>query len=137
MSASGQSTCDIDSSLRQYAGQSSRHQLWRLSIAAPFEPGTRRPLAPDLAERLALTASGVTRTLLPLEKIGLVTRQPDPRDARVGYAVVTSAGQEIYANALGTAQMISQDLLKDSADAQLDAFSALLAKIAGLNLSNS
>jgi predicted transcriptional regulator len=37
----------------------------------------------DLAERLALTASGVTRSLLPLEKIGLVERQQDPRDARV------------------------------------------------------
>jgi hypothetical protein len=35
----------------------------------------------DLAERLGLTASGVTRSLLPLEKLGLVTRQPDPRDA--------------------------------------------------------
>src|SRR6476661_7172096 len=35
----------------------------------------------DLAERVGLTASGVTRTLLPLEKIGLVTREPDPRDA--------------------------------------------------------
>ena len=46
----------------------------------------------DLAERQGLTASGVTRSLLPLEKTGLVGRQPDPRDARVGYAVITAAG---------------------------------------------
>src|SRR3954464_15545771 len=44
----------------------------------------------DLAERLGLTASGVTRGLIPLEKIGLVKRQPDPRDARIGYAVITA-----------------------------------------------
>lgn len=31
---------------------------------------------------MGLTASGVTRTLLPLEKIGLVGRESDPRDAR-------------------------------------------------------
>jgi hypothetical protein len=43
----------------------------------------------DLAERLGVTASGVTRSLLPLEKLGLVLRQPDPRDARVGYGCST------------------------------------------------
>jgi len=43
----------------------------------------------DLAERLGVTASGVTRSLLPLEKLGQVARQQDPRDARVGYAVLT------------------------------------------------
>jgi DNA-binding MarR family transcriptional regulator len=91
----------------------------------------------DLAERLGLTASGVTRSLLPLEKIGLIARQPDPRDARVGYAVVTPAGQEILAHALNTAHMISQELLKDSTNARLEAFSTLLAQMAGLNLSNS
>ena len=36
----------------------------------------------DLAERMGMTASGVTRMLMPLEKIGLVSRQADPRDAR-------------------------------------------------------
>lgn len=30
-----------------------------------------------------------------LEKIGLVTRRADQRDARVGYAVVTPSGQEL------------------------------------------
>ena len=76
----------------------------------------------DVAERLALTASGVTRALLPLEKIGLVSRQPDPRDARVGYAAITPAGQE---------------LLKDSAPEQLDALAAILGQIAGMNLANT
>ena len=49
----------------------------------------------DLAERLGLTASGVTRTLLPLEKLGLVARQADARDARVGYAVLTRPGSAL------------------------------------------
>jgi DNA-binding MarR family transcriptional regulator len=49
----------------------------------------------DLAERLGLTASGVTRSLLPLEKLGLVSREPDPRDARVGYATLSDSGREL------------------------------------------
>ena len=47
----------------------------------------------DLAEQLGVTASAVTRTLIPLEKIGLLTREPDPRDARVGYAALTKTGE--------------------------------------------
>ena len=53
----------------------------------------------DLADKLGLTASGVTRSLLPLEKIGLVGRQSDPRDARVGYAIITPTGSELVTNA--------------------------------------
>ena len=91
----------------------------------------------DLAERLGLTASGVTRTLLPLEKIGLVTRQSDPRDARVGYAVLTAAGQNLLQHAQATARMICQELLNDAAGDQLDVLATVLGQIAGMNLSNT
>ena len=40
----------------------------------------------DLAVRMLLSQSGVTRALAPLERLGLVAREADPRDARVGYA---------------------------------------------------
>lgn len=91
----------------------------------------------DLAERMGLTASGVTRSLLPLEKIGLVARQADDRDARVGYAVLTEAGQRTLNNANQTAQSVAQEFLKDATNARMDALSTLLAQIAGLNSSNS
>ena len=91
----------------------------------------------DLAERQGLTASGVTRTLLPLEKIGLVSRQPDPRDARVGYAAITPTGQEMLNNAMVTAQQISGDLLRGCPPDQVAAMSALLGQLAGMNSSNT
>lgn len=47
----------------------------------------------DLAERLILTASGVTRLLDGLEKAGLVERAACESDRRVSYAVITEAGQ--------------------------------------------
>ena len=47
----------------------------------------------DLAERLILTASGVTRLLDGLEVAGLVERASCASDRRVTYAVLTAAGR--------------------------------------------
>jgi len=91
----------------------------------------------DLAERQGLTASGVTRTLLPLEKIGLVARQQDPRDARVGYAVITATGHELLENAMTVAQQVSQELLRNCPPEHFAALGAALGQIAGMNAANS
>ena len=91
----------------------------------------------DLAERLGLTASGVTRSLLPLEKIGLVTRESDPRDARVGYAVLTPAGVELAANATDVVDAISRDALRSLPPAQMNALAEVLGQIAGMHVANS
>jgi len=99
-------------------------------------PGTRLRRI-DLAERLGLTASGVTRTLLPLEKLGLIARQPDPRDARVGYAALTKAGQSLLIDALISAESISQEATQMVPGDQIDVFSLLLGQLAGINLSNT
>jgi len=91
----------------------------------------------DLAERLGLTASGVTRSLLPLEKLGLVARQPDPRDARVGYAQITETGQQLLQYALASVEPIAQEATRMVPAGDLGALSALLGQLAGINLSNT
>lgn len=48
----------------------------------------------DLAEKIGLTASGVTRLLLPMEKIGLIKREVDELDGRVSYVIMTAAGKK-------------------------------------------
>jgi DNA-binding MarR family transcriptional regulator len=48
----------------------------------------------DLAERLMLTPSGVTRLLDGLERDGWVTKAQCDSDARVTYAVLTDEGRE-------------------------------------------
>lgn len=63
----------------------------------------------DLADSMGLTASAVTKSLLPLEKIGLVSRQSDPRDARVGYACLTPAGDQVFADAKVSAEFACQE----------------------------
>jgi DNA-binding MarR family transcriptional regulator len=91
----------------------------------------------DLAERMGLTASGVTRTLLPLEKIGLVGRESDPRDARVGYATLTPAGQELHGYALASAEVICQDATQAVSGEQLAVVVELLGGLAGINAANA
>lgn len=91
----------------------------------------------DLAERLGLTASGVTRSLLPLEKLGLVSRQLDPRDARVGYATLTDSGRELLGYAVISVRSVAQDATESVLAEQIEAASALLGRLAGMNSSNS
>ena len=68
---------------------------------------------------------------MPLEKIGLVARQADARDARVGYAVITETGQALLIHADATAQALGQELLQDAPAEQLGALSAVLGRLAG------
>lgn len=86
----------LDSALVSYHGINfTEYQLLLELLRAP--DGRLRPS--QLAPRLELTASGVSRTLHSLEKTGLVTRQNDPRDARVAYAHITSNGANLVENA--------------------------------------
>ena len=91
----------------------------------------------DLAERLGLTASGVTRSLLPLEKLGLVSRQPDPRDARVGYAVLTNSGHQLLGYSVTTVRAVARETTAAIPTGQIEGLSKLLAQMAGMNSSNS
>jgi DNA-binding MarR family transcriptional regulator len=91
----------------------------------------------DLADRVGLTASGVTRSLLPLEKIGLVTREADPRDARVGFAVVTPAGHELVVNATAVVDLVSREAARGIGPEQTAAMATVLGNIAGMNSTNS
>lgn len=93
-------------------------------------PGTKLRRI-DLAAELGLTASAVTRMLIPLEKIGLVKRQRDPRDARVGYAMLTETGRRVLAESLVSAEAMSQEALPRHRVSELQPLSDLLAQIGG------
>ena len=84
----------------------------------------------DLARELGLTASAVTRILIPLEKIGLVSRQTDENDGRVGYAVLTKAGREILRDALESAEMISEEVVGPNPAARLADVEKFLGAVA-------
>ena len=56
----------------------------------------------DLAERVLLTPSGITRLLKGLEEAGFVSNRPCAEDARVTYAVLTPKGRKKLAQARKT-----------------------------------
>ena len=58
----------------------------------------------ELASKLGITPSGVARQVAPLERRGLVDREPNERDARLALVVLTPTGAEIVADALHIAE---------------------------------
>jgi DNA-binding MarR family transcriptional regulator len=83
----------------------------------------------DLAEQLGVTASAVTRALIPLERIGLVTRQRDLRDARVGYATLTKAGQRVLQESISSVELISEAVVPATNEQRLRSLTELLVQI--------
>jgi DNA-binding MarR family transcriptional regulator len=65
----------------------------------------------DLASRLGITPSGVARQLAPLERIGLVGRESNPRDARLALVILTESGQRVADEARATAEEAAEDAL--------------------------
>jgi len=53
-----------------------------------------------LAELVGLTASGITRLLNPMEKIGLVEKRANQRDARISLVKLSTSGKQLYDDAL-------------------------------------
>jgi DNA-binding MarR family transcriptional regulator len=67
----------------------------------------------ELARRLHVSASTVTRMTAPLEKLRMVGRQADPRDARLAYVVLTAAGQRLVKDARATLEQLAEGLFRD------------------------
>lgn len=85
----------------------------------------------DLAESAGLTASGITRIISPIEKMGLVTKESNDRDARVSYVKLSEAGQRVYEEATATAAYISKNLLDGINIDDLKAFAFQLKVLGG------
>ena len=83
--------------------------LYRLS-EAPEEKMRRI----DLAEKIGLTPSGITRILLPMEKLGMVKRETNPMDARVSYVKLASGGKRLLVETLEEAEITAEELLKST-----------------------
>jgi DNA-binding MarR family transcriptional regulator len=84
----------------------------------------------DLAERLDLSQSGVSRMLAPMEKVGWVGRAEDPRDGRVGYVVLTAAGRRLAREGAKTLAHQASTLFGDLwTDKELETLARLLGRL--------
>lgn len=88
----------------------------------------------DLAERLRLTPSGVTRLLDGLERAGLTDRGGCPTDGRVTYAVITDDGRETLRKAACTHAAACDELIGAYlSPAELDGLAELLGQLPGVD----
>ena len=93
----------------------------------------RRMKRVDLARRLLLTPSGVTRLLEGLEEAGLVERSVSSTDHRVIYAELTEAGAAKL-EAASCSHLLSIRALLEThfSDEELELLAELLRKIPGV-----
>jgi DNA-binding MarR family transcriptional regulator len=84
----------------------------------------------DLAERVLLTPSGITRLLEGLERAGLVDRDSCPSDARVSYALLTTEGREKLEEAKETHRESVKALFAERySEDELETLAALLERL--------
>ncbi|MEO9170593.1 MAG: MarR family transcriptional regulator [Candidatus Baltobacteraceae bacterium] len=98
-----------------------------LGALASAPSGKMRP--GELALDLGLAASGVTRAVLPLEKRGIVSREPDPRDARAGQVALTGAGKRLVEETALTVDESASALMRRLSVGQIRQLERLLAEI--------
>ncbi|WP_461433478.1 MarR family winged helix-turn-helix transcriptional regulator [Hoeflea alexandrii] len=84
----------------------------------------------ELARRMHVSASTITRMAAPMEKVGLVDREVDERDARLVFVVATHAGHEKLSEALSTFSKRAGYLFDDRCDdEEMDHFASLLRRL--------
>jgi DNA-binding MarR family transcriptional regulator len=94
-------------------------------------PAVRLRMA-ELADRVVLSASGVTHLVTRLERDGLVRRSVDDNDRRSFFAALTPAGQQRLRDARPTHnEVIRERLTRRLTPAQLNTLGSLWNKVVG------
>ena len=83
----------------------------------------------DLAQHIGLTASGITRMLKPMEKLHLVEKEVNARDARVSLVKLTPTGKILYRDAWLSFGHSAIGLTDNLDDAQLNNLATLLSAL--------
>ena len=98
----------VDQPLGHHHGISLSDLALLLELRAAPDGKLRRV---ELANALGITPSGVARQVAPLERIGLVGRESNPRDARLALVALTDAGRRVADEAQRTAQEAAESAL--------------------------
>jgi DNA-binding MarR family transcriptional regulator len=84
----------------------------------------------ELARRLSVSPSTVTRMTAPLEKIGMVGREANPRDARLAYVTLTEAGQRTIGDARASLERMAAGVFRDRwSDDEIATLASLLSRL--------
>lgn len=83
----------------------------------------------ELAERLSLTASGITRLLNPMQKIGLIQKLANERDARISLVALGDSGQTRAREAADGVDHVMEASLKKLRPDEVNTLLSLLEKL--------
>lgn len=83
----------------------------------------------ELASAVALSASGITRLLQPMEKIHLVEKEQNARDARVSLVKLSDAGAQIYLDAKQSFSAFASQFASPLTLRQQETLAELLARL--------
>ena len=83
----------------------------------------------NLAEKVGLTASGVTRVLSPMEKNHLIAKESNPRDARQSLVVLTEVGRDVLKDASVTVEHTADAIFSLLEQDELSTLLTLLNKL--------
>lgn len=85
----------------------------------------------ELAEKVWLTASGVTRLLLPMEKIWLIIKESNPNDARVSLVILAPGWKTKLDEALERIEIFANDIIPSISNTQINDINKLISEIWG------
>ena len=85
----------------------------------------------DIAEKIGMTASGVTRLLLPMEKIHLVKSGPIEKDARVRFVQLASGGKQKLTEVLDRLDLLAEEIIPNAKNKKIEILSDLIIEIGG------
>jgi DNA-binding MarR family transcriptional regulator len=83
----------------------------------------------DLAEALGFTASGITRLLLPMEKVGLIKKEANHQDARSSFVALAAGGKRKLTEAMERLEVFAEDILPAEKNKKIEEFSELLSEL--------
>lgn len=83
----------------------------------------------DLAENTGMSASGITRLLNPMEKLNIVEKEQNARDARVSLVKLTDAGFELFTNATQSVFQSTDIFLEALDEKDIELFLNIITKI--------
>ena len=83
----------------------------------------------ELAEHVGISASGVTRLIAPMEKIKIVEKMANPRDARQSLVKLSKTGQQLYQDAKISFEHCADNIVSDLSKNQLEKLIELTGRI--------
>lgn len=83
----------------------------------------------ELAEKVGISASGVTRLIAPMEKRHLVEKEANPRDARQSLVKLSKTGQQVYKESSISFNHSAADITENITSKQLESLVKLVSAI--------